>query len=72
MVNLVGLFIWGWNNQALHLGDQGPVSWMFRELFGPEKPVVKLQSACFETSPEIEDILLPYSWVSGVCYIAVG
>ena len=24
------------------------------------------------TSPEIEDILLPYSLVSGVCYIAVG
>ena len=28
--------------------DQGPVSREFRELFGPEKVVVKLQSACFE------------------------
>ena len=24
------------------------------------------------TSPEIEDILLPHSLVSGVCYIALG
>ena len=28
--------------------DQGPVSRKSRELFGPEKLVVKLQSACFE------------------------
>ena len=26
----------------------GPVSRKSRELFGPEKPVAKLQSACFE------------------------
>ena len=28
--------------------DQGPVTRKSRELFEPEKPVVKLQSACFE------------------------
>ena len=28
--------------------DQGPVSRKSVGLFGPEKPVVKLQSACFE------------------------
>ena len=28
--------------------DQGPFSRTFLELFGLEKPVVKLQSACFE------------------------
>ena len=27
---------------------QGPVSRKYREIFGPEKLVVKLQSACFE------------------------
>ena len=28
--------------------DQGPVSRKSQERFGPEKPVIKLQSACFE------------------------
>ena len=30
------------------LRDMGPVSRKSRELFGPEKPVVKLQPACLE------------------------
>ena len=30
------------------------------------------QTVASETSPEIGDILLPHSLVSGVCYIAVG
>ena len=30
------------------LRDQGPVSRKSREIFGPEKPVFKLQSAYFE------------------------
>ena len=28
--------------------DQGPVSRKSREVFWPEKPLVKLQSACFQ------------------------
>ena len=31
-----------------HVGDLGPVSRKYRELFGPEKQVIKLQSAYFE------------------------
>ena len=33
---------------ALSFLIQGPVSRKFQELFRPEKPVVKLQSSCFE------------------------
>ena len=29
-------------------GPPGPVSWDSLKFFGPEKPVVKMQSACFE------------------------
>ena len=35
-------------NRASSNSGQGPVSRKFRELFGSEKPVFKLQSACFE------------------------
>lgn len=33
---------------AVLFGDLGAVSLKFRQLFGPEKAVVKLQSVCFE------------------------
>ena len=36
------------SSQNLNHSVQGPVSRKSRELFGPEKLVVKLQSACFE------------------------
>jgi len=35
-------------NQGIQTPYQGPVSRKSRELFGPEKPVIKLQSAYFE------------------------
>ena len=46
----------GWNHfylgpvsqKSRNFSGQGPVSRKSRELFGPEKVVVKLQSACFE------------------------
>ena len=34
--------------KSFYLSGLGPVSRKSRELFGPEKPVVKLQSTCFE------------------------
>ena len=38
-----------WGNIPFSISSvQGPVSRKSRELFGPEKLVVKLQSACFE------------------------
>ena len=38
-----------------------------------QKNVGDYQSRSYKiSSPEIEDILLPHSSVSGVCYIAVG
>ena len=33
------------NNQALEIGDRGPVSQKSRELCGPEKPFVKARPA---------------------------
>ena len=44
-----GTEVFSRQNAAAHLKcNEGPVSVKSRELFGPEKPVVKLQSACFE------------------------
>ena len=36
------------------------------------KPESRASPNSTPPSPEIEDILLPHSLVSGVCYIAVG
>ena len=44
----VGVIINQFFASSKSVGSLGPVSRKSRELFGPEKPVVQLQSACFE------------------------
>ena len=54
-----------------HLWHKGLLPLLFQNYFQYASSIHGYNTRYASTSPEIEDILLPYSLVSGVCYIAV-